>query len=163
MFMETHENEMPAVFKHVRGSTNGVQVGNEIWFLCHVVAVNDKRISKHYLTYNALNKDNGVEAFYDKDKDDTPYMILKLYLSQRKSMEPDEFLTFLTEVLISKHNTPDDEARNLAETLIRGKKKVEEGALASVNQEHARIENNKICLLLNKELCDIHKCNRVGW
>jgi tetratricopeptide (TPR) repeat protein len=47
MFIDTHANEMPAVFKHVRGSTNGVQMGNEIWFLCHLVSYEDRRFYYH--------------------------------------------------------------------------------------------------------------------
>jgi hypothetical protein len=41
------EIAMPTVFKHVRGSTNGVQRGNEIWFLCHVVSHEDRRYYYH--------------------------------------------------------------------------------------------------------------------
>jgi len=29
--------DMPNYFKHVRGSSNGYEFGNEIWFLCHIV------------------------------------------------------------------------------------------------------------------------------
>jgi len=47
MFSNEVNREMPAVFKHVRGSTNGVQVGNEIWFLCHVVSYEDRRFYYH--------------------------------------------------------------------------------------------------------------------
>ena len=47
MFSNEVNHEMPAVFKHVRGSTNGVQVGNEIWFLCHVVSYEDRRFYYH--------------------------------------------------------------------------------------------------------------------
>ncbi len=41
------EIAMPTVFKHVRGSTNGVRRGNEIWFLCHVVSHEDRRYYYH--------------------------------------------------------------------------------------------------------------------
>ena len=55
------EIAMPTVFKHVRGSTNGVQRGNEIWFLCHVVSHEDRRYYYHMfvvldLTTLALKK-----------------------------------------------------------------------------------------------------------
>ena len=35
------ERPTPGFFKHVRGSSNGCTVGDELWFLCHVV---------HYVT-----------------------------------------------------------------------------------------------------------------
>lgn len=41
------ELSMPILFKHVRGSTNGLQRGNEIWFLCHVVSHEDRRYYYH--------------------------------------------------------------------------------------------------------------------
>ena len=47
MFRPDVEYEMPAVFKHIRGSTNGVQIGDEIWFLCHLVSYEDRRYYYH--------------------------------------------------------------------------------------------------------------------
>jgi tetratricopeptide (TPR) repeat protein len=38
---------MPSIFKYVRGSTNGVLRGNEVWFLCHVVSHEDRRYYYH--------------------------------------------------------------------------------------------------------------------
>jgi hypothetical protein len=38
---------MPALFKHVRGSTNGVMMNDEIWFLCHAVSYEDRRYYYH--------------------------------------------------------------------------------------------------------------------
>jgi hypothetical protein len=37
--------EMPRIFKHVRGSTNGVNYKNEIWFVGHIVSYEQPR---HY-------------------------------------------------------------------------------------------------------------------
>lgn len=45
----THRIETPACFKHARGSTNGVRVGNEIWFICHIVSYEDRRYYYHIL------------------------------------------------------------------------------------------------------------------
>lgn len=48
MFIETHRidalNKFP---KGVRGSTNGVLVGNEVWFICHTVSYEDIRNYYH--------------------------------------------------------------------------------------------------------------------
>lgn len=43
---ESYKN-MPCFFKHLRGSTNGVVVENEIWFLCHIVSYEDRRYYYH--------------------------------------------------------------------------------------------------------------------
>ena len=47
LFEKTHEIKTPACFKHLRGSTNGLQIGNEIWFICHTVSYEDRRYYYH--------------------------------------------------------------------------------------------------------------------
>jgi hypothetical protein len=42
-FVESHQSKVPYFFRYVRGSTNGVLIGNEIWFLCHLVSYEDRR------------------------------------------------------------------------------------------------------------------------
>lgn len=37
----------PVLFRHVRGSTNGVIIGDEVWFLCHLVNYENKRFYYH--------------------------------------------------------------------------------------------------------------------
>jgi predicted GH43/DUF377 family glycosyl hydrolase len=44
----------PYFFKHVRGSTNGVEIGDEIWFLCHLVSYEDRR--HYYHLFVVLDK-----------------------------------------------------------------------------------------------------------
>jgi glycosyltransferase involved in cell wall biosynthesis len=44
-FEITHERSTPAWFKHVRGSSSGVRIDDELWFLCHVVSYESRR---HY-------------------------------------------------------------------------------------------------------------------
>jgi len=46
-FVKTHSIETPFFFKHIRGSTNGVRVGDEIWFICHMVSYEDRRYYYH--------------------------------------------------------------------------------------------------------------------
>jgi hypothetical protein len=49
-FIETHKfPKMPGFFKHVRGSSNGIIVGDEIWFLCHLVSYEDRRYYYHII------------------------------------------------------------------------------------------------------------------
>ena len=47
LFEKTHTIPTPHLFKHVRGSTNGQRVGDEIWFICHVVSYEDRRYYYH--------------------------------------------------------------------------------------------------------------------
>jgi glycosyltransferase involved in cell wall biosynthesis len=46
-FQKTHSIKTPYIFKYFRGSTNGIVVGNEIWFLCHIVSYEDRRYYYH--------------------------------------------------------------------------------------------------------------------
>ena len=39
----------PLSFKEIRGSTNGVDIGNEIWFLTHLVSYEDRRYYYHMM------------------------------------------------------------------------------------------------------------------
>jgi glycosyltransferase involved in cell wall biosynthesis len=45
----THSINTPLFFKNVRGSTNGINIGNEIWFICHVVSYEDRRYYYHVI------------------------------------------------------------------------------------------------------------------
>jgi glycosyltransferase involved in cell wall biosynthesis len=47
LFDKTHAIQTPHLFKHVRGSTNGQRVGDEIWFICHSVSYEDRRYYYH--------------------------------------------------------------------------------------------------------------------
>jgi tetratricopeptide (TPR) repeat protein len=47
MFQKTHEIKTPGFFKSVRGSTNGIVIGDEIWFLCHLVSYEERRYYYH--------------------------------------------------------------------------------------------------------------------
>jgi glycosyltransferase involved in cell wall biosynthesis len=54
LFSKTDAIKTPHLFKHVRGSTNGQRVGDEIWFICHVVSYEDRRYYYHlFVTIDA--------------------------------------------------------------------------------------------------------------
>ena len=42
---DTINHNVPPIFNHIRGSTNGIHVNDEIWFICHLVSYED---SRHY-------------------------------------------------------------------------------------------------------------------
>jgi tetratricopeptide (TPR) repeat protein len=48
-FMKTHQVNSPLLFNVIRGSTNGIIVEDEIWFLCHVVSYENIRYYYHIL------------------------------------------------------------------------------------------------------------------
>ena len=47
IFYKTNEISTPPVFRYFRGSTNGCRVGDEIWFICHVVSYESRRYYYH--------------------------------------------------------------------------------------------------------------------
>jgi tetratricopeptide (TPR) repeat protein len=53
-FHTTHESNTSRIFEGFRGSTNGVHIGDEIWFLCHVVSYESRRYYYHVMV--ALDK-----------------------------------------------------------------------------------------------------------
>ena len=48
-FRETHNYSTPKSFENFRGSTNGIHMGNEIWFMCHLVSYEDRRFYYHVM------------------------------------------------------------------------------------------------------------------
>jgi len=46
-YVISEDTEVPAFFRHLRGSTNGVAIGDEIWFIGHLVSYEDRRYYYH--------------------------------------------------------------------------------------------------------------------
>lgn len=55
VFHTQEKIQTPYLFKFLRGSTNGVEIGNEIWFLCHVVSYEDRRYYYHVMVMMEKN------------------------------------------------------------------------------------------------------------
>ena len=92
-------------------------------------------LSKKYESISDLQGDNGQEIYYDSEYDDTPYFIRDLYKKEEKAMDAAKFKSFLLENLKSKHMSNIESIdpaylEELAETLMRRQKKVDEGAYA---------------------------------
>ncbi len=49
MLMNKREHKVPRFFEFLRGSTNGIRVGNETWFIAHAVSYEDRRYYYHIL------------------------------------------------------------------------------------------------------------------
>jgi hypothetical protein len=88
-------------------------------------------LTKKYNSVTEMQKDNNVEkVFYDAEYDDSPYHILKKYSEQQKKMIAEDFVDYLAENLIQKHDCNPNMAKELATTLISGKKMVSDGEYA---------------------------------
>lgn len=90
-------------------------------------------LTKRYHSMKELQKDNGNnDVAYDEEFDNTPYPILAKYKEEQKKYGPMDFLEFMAEALVNKHECPRKLANEMAKTLIAGKKAVQEGEYAIV-------------------------------
>lgn len=48
-FIKDVETPVPYFFRFLRGSTNGIEIKNEIWFICHAVSYEDRRYYYHII------------------------------------------------------------------------------------------------------------------
>lgn len=63
-FQETHNISTPGILHDARGSTNGIIVGDDIWFIIHSVSYEDRRYYYHMLV--ALDKETYNVTKYTK-------------------------------------------------------------------------------------------------
>ena len=88
-------------------------------------------VTKKYSAVSDLQKDNGnPEIYYDKEFDLSPYYILEKYKKERKEKLTEDFIGYLAENLVQKHDCPRDRSLSLAKQLIEGKRQVKEGEYA---------------------------------
>ena len=97
-------------------------------------------LTKRYASLKDLQVDNNNhEVFCDKELDDTPYAIADAYGKEKKAMTPDVFMEFMVETLVQKHNAPLDYAKELADTIIAGRRKVRDGEYAVLDDASSKI------------------------
>ena len=92
-------------------------------------------IAKKYNSNDALERDNGVEIFFDEEYDDIKYDILediqeefyKKKSSLDKNIQQAEFVKFLNEKLVSKYKFKDENIGYVTESLLSHSKKVLNG------------------------------------
>jgi len=87
-------------------------------------------ISKIYYSENELLSDNKKNIYFDKKYDKTNYGLLKDYEKEIMNLSPNDFFDFLTKKLSEKYHLSVDQADNLADTLINGFKRVQNGDFA---------------------------------
>lgn len=85
VFEKTHEISSPYFFKHLRGSTNGVKIGNEIWFICHTVSYEDRRYYYHlFVVLDATTyKVKKYTTYFTFNKEKVEYTLGFIYNKQR--------------------------------------------------------------------------------
>ena len=113
-------------------------------------------LSKKYDSISDLQSDNGKEIYYDSEYDDTPYFIRDLYKKEEKVMDTAKFKSFLLENLKNKHMSNIDSVdpaylEELAETLIRKQKIVEDGAYAILSVKPKLPRDMKLDELTSRE------------
>jgi tetratricopeptide (TPR) repeat protein len=64
MLINKREMKVPRFFEFLRGSTNGIPVGNETWFIAHAVSYEDRRYYYHILV--ALDTETGEVKRWSK-------------------------------------------------------------------------------------------------
>lgn len=84
--VKSNEIETPNFFRYLRGSTNGVTIGDEIWFLCHIVSYEHRRYYYHIMvvldskTY-AVKKYTQIFTF---EKQPVEYTLGFIYMSSSR-------------------------------------------------------------------------------
>ena len=85
LFTDTHVIETPSCFKYFRGSTNGVRVDNEIWFICHIVSYEDRRY--YYHVFVVLNADTyeivRFSRFFTFEREKVEYTLGFIYMADQ--------------------------------------------------------------------------------
>jgi hypothetical protein len=87
-------------------------------------------IAKKYRVKTEIDADNGVEIYYDKEFDNTPYGILDDYINERNKLNQDDFEKFLVDKLQKKHKFGEQLSQEHAVSMIIGMKPVKEGDYA---------------------------------
>ena len=140
-------------------------------------------IAKKYIEKEELEDDNNVDTFYDKQYDNTPYILMNEYRRERELLDPQEFKDFLIEELKKNIGLNDENARLEAETLISGKKLVQNNNFAilisededgnekfeyykrvnnqwelETNMGNYEINNNMVCLIQDQCVKEDNEC-----
>jgi tetratricopeptide (TPR) repeat protein len=84
-FIQTHNIATPPFFKMLRGSTNGVTVGNEIWFICHMVNYENRRYYYNCLVVLDIQtfQVKKYSPFFTFEGKSVEYCLGLLYFSER--------------------------------------------------------------------------------
>jgi tetratricopeptide (TPR) repeat protein len=86
-FILTNTIQTPYLFKFVRGSTNGIEIRDEIWFLCHVVSYEDRRYYYHVIVM-MNKKTNSIRytKLFTFEQDKVEYSLGMMYRETEKDI-----------------------------------------------------------------------------
>ena len=83
------DTNVPKFFKHVRGSTHGVSVGeNEVWFLCHLVSYEDRRYYYHLIIVldSSTYELKRYTPLFTFEKEKVEYSLGFVYFKEKKQL-----------------------------------------------------------------------------
>ena len=84
----TNEFTTPNFFRWVRGSTNGQRVGDEIWFICHLVSYEDRRYYYHiFVALDAKTMElKRYSRIFTFEKEKVEYTLGFVYLEEKREL-----------------------------------------------------------------------------
>ena len=84
----TNEFTTPNFFRWLRGSTNGQRVGNEIWFICHLVSYEDRRYYYHiFVALDAKTMElKRYSRIFTFEKEKVEYTLGFVYLEETREL-----------------------------------------------------------------------------
>lgn len=106
-FQKTHTIQTPAIFKYFRGSTNGLLIGDEIWFICHTVSYEDRRYYYHSIfTLDATTYEvKRFTPFFTFEGDKVEYTLGFVYREDEEEFEKVDNGTGGTSFIFSNNKT----------------------------------------------------------
>jgi hypothetical protein len=84
----THVVKTPNFFRYLRGSTNGQRVGDEIWFICHIVSYEDRRYYYHvFVALDAKTMElKRYSRIFSFEKEKVEYTLGFVYLETTREL-----------------------------------------------------------------------------
>jgi hypothetical protein len=84
----TNAIETPAFFKYLRGSTHGIAIGYETWFICHLVSYDERRY--YYHCFVVLDSETfqvkKYSSLFTFEKQPVEYTLGMVYISEFKEL-----------------------------------------------------------------------------
>jgi hypothetical protein len=84
----TNTIETPAFFKYLRGSTHGIAIGDETWFICHLVSYDERRY--YYHCFVVLDSETfqvkKYSSLFTFEKQPVEYTLGMVYISEFKEL-----------------------------------------------------------------------------
>jgi tetratricopeptide (TPR) repeat protein len=93
-FVKTNEINVPYFFNHLRGSTNGIKINDEIWFICHSVSYEDRRYYYHIVVVLDADtyKVKKYTPFFTFEKSKVEYILGFAHLQSYQTIDNKEKL-----------------------------------------------------------------------